>query len=172
VLRPERLQGAPVVIEPEEICPSSEEWLPTTRGCRCSNHSRIRGECPFYRGGWQNFLLATQPDANGTPAIRMYPTIDDLFQPAKPHGANRHGWATSSKPADDRSSSIRTATRSTTEFTSTRIREFRQGEPPRDGQGNPGRRSALFFPAGVVEFKSAWQEVDPSDPSLVRTTSA
>ena len=46
-------------------------------------------ECPFYRGGWQNFLVATQPDGSGAPAFLSYPTIDTVFTPKTPRPANR-----------------------------------------------------------------------------------
>ena len=53
------------------------------------------GECPFYRGGWQAFLVAMQPDASGTPAIVSYPTIDVVY-PAIEAGVLR----VLSKPVD------------------------------------------------------------------------
>jgi len=77
---PFHFNGTPVPPEEEEICASSEEWLPDTPAVPMFKPlPHPAGECPFYRGGWQNFLIATQPDANGTPAIRFYPTIDDVF---------------------------------------------------------------------------------------------
>ena len=46
-------------------------------------------ECPFYRGGWQNFLVATQPDADRQARADDldYPTIDDVSRPRSPRPA-------------------------------------------------------------------------------------
>ena len=53
-------------VEEEEICPASEEWLPSTPPLSLFQPlPHPAGECPFYRGAWQNFLVATQPDAFG-----------------------------------------------------------------------------------------------------------
>jgi len=58
--------------EEEEICPASEEWLPSTPPLSLFQPlPHPSGECPFYRGAWQNFLVATQPDAEGRPAYRL-----------------------------------------------------------------------------------------------------
>jgi hypothetical protein len=153
----------------EEICASSEEWLPTTPGVpmfRPLPHPA--GECPFYRGGWQNFLIATQPDANGTPAIRFYPTIDDVFTPAKPHGSNR-SWLGDIKQAggrqiliDQNGRTIYYGIHVNQEFV-----KFVKANHLETGKAIREADPRLFFPGGVVEFKSAWQEVDPNDPSQV-----
>src|SRR5579859_5874085 len=74
-----------------EDCPAGDEWLPPDGG----DTPPVRmfappphpdTECPFYRGAYQNFLIATAPLENGDPAIVQYPTLDDAFISAKPHG--------------------------------------------------------------------------------------
>jgi hypothetical protein len=55
-------------------------WLPSTppvKGCRPAPHPAT--ECLFYVFGWQNFLLATQPDVNGKPAFLDWNTIENTF---------------------------------------------------------------------------------------------
>jgi hypothetical protein len=72
--------------EEEEICGASEEWLPNTpaaRGFRPLPHPA--GECPFYRASWQQFLVATQPDADGNPDFLNWATVGSLFQGINDH---------------------------------------------------------------------------------------
>jgi hypothetical protein len=80
-------------IEPSSInkdCPASQEWIPSTPPLTpdllFKPLQHPFPECPFYRFGFQNFLLATMPnpavqDANGNneAAIVTYATIDDAF---------------------------------------------------------------------------------------------
>src|SRR4051812_280262 len=50
--------GPAVTVEEEEICPASEEWLPRTPPLGLFQPvPHPATECPFYRGGWQNFLI-------------------------------------------------------------------------------------------------------------------
>jgi hypothetical protein len=166
---PFHFNGTPVEPEEEEICASSDEWLPNTPALPMFKPlPHPAGECPFYRGGWQNFLIATQPDANGTPAIRFYPTIDDVFKPAKPHGANR-SWLGDIKQAGGRQ--ILIDQNGHTIYYGIHVNQdfvkFVQANHLDTAKGIQEADPRLFFPAGVVEFKSAWQEVDPSDPSLI-----
>src|SRR3954469_22506747 len=64
------------VIRELEDCAASDDWLPSTPELHMFNPlPHPTTECPFYRGGWQNFLVAMQPDATGRPAILDYPTI-------------------------------------------------------------------------------------------------
>src|SRR5437899_82782 len=76
--------------EAPEVCPASADWLPNTPPLQMFNPlPHPASECPFYRGGWQNFLVATQPDATGAPAFLTYPTIDTTFTPKTPRPTNR-----------------------------------------------------------------------------------
>jgi hypothetical protein len=74
----------------EEICAASEDWLPNTPALeQYLPLPHPASECPFYRGGWQNFLAAMQPDASGKPALLDYPMIDTIFKPAVAHPSTR-----------------------------------------------------------------------------------
>src|SRR5262245_59757694 len=57
--------------EPEEVCQASKESLPNTPPVDLFKPlPHPAGECPFYRGGLQTFLIATQPkDATGRPVF-------------------------------------------------------------------------------------------------------
>jgi hypothetical protein len=167
----------PAEPEEEEICASSEEWLPTTPLLTMFNPlPHPATECPFYRGSWQNFLVATQPDDMGRPAFLSYPTIDTLFQSAKPKAANRSVLGLIKQAGgrqiliDQNGRSLYygiNANKAFADFVTRNNLRTRQGIE----QADPN----LFFPAGVVTFKSAWQETSPSDPTndsyiTVRTT--
>src|SRR5262249_7242442 len=73
----------------EVICGASVEWITGTPARPGFPRDVLQykplphpgSDCPFYRGGWQNFLTATQPDATGRPAFLDYPTIDTIFEP-------------------------------------------------------------------------------------------
>src|SRR3954466_12304227 len=72
--------------EPPEQCAASSEWLPSTPLLpQFEPLAHPETECPFYRAAWQSFLVATQPAPDGAPAIRSYPTLDDVFISKMPH---------------------------------------------------------------------------------------
>ncbi len=93
-------------VRPEpEVCPASEDWLPNTPPLEMFQPlPHPATECPFYRGGWQNFLVATQPDADGRPALLDLPDHRHGVH-AEDARARRTGrsWGWSSRPADGRS---------------------------------------------------------------------
>jgi hypothetical protein len=163
-----------VVVDPqppdeEEICEASANWLPDTADMDLFNPPpHPEGECPFYRGGWQNFLIATQPDpVTGRPALQSYPTIDTMFQFTSPLPANR-SWLGDVKQAggrqiliDQNGHSLYYGIHANQAFADF-VKENELDTP--DGVRNAD--PTLFFPAGMVIFKSAWQEVDPGDPTL------
>ncbi len=75
-----------------EDCPAGDDWLPpdgspppAVRQFTPPPHPDT--ECPFYRGAYQNFLIATTPLGKSTaagqvatdPALVNYATIDDAF---------------------------------------------------------------------------------------------
>ncbi len=70
-----------------EDCPADDSWLPgigqhtpDVRQFLPAPHPDT--ECPFYRGVYQNFLQATEPDANGRPAFMnpsLFPNILNTF---------------------------------------------------------------------------------------------
>lgn len=176
---------APKIEPPAELedCAASMEWLiaggnytqtPDLEMFLPAPHPTT--ECPFYRGGWQNFLRATQPiDAAGTPAFMTatYPTIDNVFTPKVPHGANR-SYLGDIKQAgkreilvDQNGKTLYYSIQVNQTFadfihvnkldTSTAIQAY-----PSD----PVKKN-LFFPAGAVELKAAWQVVDSTDPAVI-----
>src|SRR4051812_26339956 len=75
-----------------EDCAASSDWLGPGGTPALPQFNPLphpTSECPFYRGGWQNFLVAMQPDPAGRPAILDYPTIETVFTSAKPRSPNR-----------------------------------------------------------------------------------
>jgi hypothetical protein len=154
-------------VEEEEICAASSEWLPSTPALDLFKPlPHPATECPFYRGGWQNFLIATQPDASGTPALRGYPTVDDLFDSSRPHAAER-AWLGDIKQAggrqiliDQHGNAIYYGIHVNRAFA-----DFIDGHQLRTKAAIVNADPRLFFPAGVVEFKSAWQVIEDGDDS-------
>jgi len=161
--------------EEVEVCATSAEWLPVTPAMAAFKPlPHPATECPFYRGGWQNFLIATQPDENGVPAIVDYPTIDTMFQPAQELPANR-SYLGDIKQAGGRQILIDQngnslyygihANQGFADFVNLNGLETRAGIE--------GADPLLFFPEGVVEFKSAWQVIEPgmsTDDYITMTT--
>ncbi len=147
--------------EEEEICASSEEWLPNTPPLDLFlplPHPAT--ECPFYRGSWQNFLVATQPDAEGRPDFLSWPNIDSVFSSSKPKGPRRAQLG-DIRQAGGRQVLIDQNDRSLyygIHFNGAYARfVFDNGLQTVDGIKSVDPR--LFFPAGVVELKSAWQDI-------------
>jgi hypothetical protein len=68
-------------------CPANladiANWFPVTPpmdangGCRPLPHPA--GECLFYQHSWHEFLIATQPDAQGRPAFLSWNTVENTF---------------------------------------------------------------------------------------------
>jgi hypothetical protein len=153
--------------EAPEVCAASREWLPATPALPLFEPlPHPETECPFYRGGWQNFLIATQPDANHAPDFLSWPTIDTVFQSSVPHPADRSVLG-DIKQAGGRQILIDQngnpivygihVNQAYADFitdNNLRTKEQIQNADPR-----------LFFPAGVVELKSAWQIVEPNTPA-------
>jgi len=165
-----------------EDCAASEEWLLDSGG----NYTQTPAvemfkplphpttECPFYRGGWQNFLRATQPDATGKPALvtSAYPTADDVFTPkVKPTSAL--SYLGDIKQAGLRETLIDQngntlyysieVNQAFADFihqnhldTSKALQEYPNNEATKN----------LFFPAGVAVFKAAWQLVEGDQATI------
>jgi hypothetical protein len=165
--RPTRTAG-----ETEEICAASAEWLPVTPSVSLYKPlPHPASECPFYRGGWQNFLVATQPDAQGRPALQGYATVDDLFTSATPHARRdtaMRAWLGDIKQAGGRQILIDTSGHAI--YYGIHVNQgyvdFINAHNLKTIDAVKNADPNLFFPAGVVEFKSAWQEVPDGDPSL------
>jgi hypothetical protein len=169
---PFHFQPMQVVQEEEEVCPSSDEWLPHTPPIQEFLPLPHPGsDCPFYRGAWQNFLLATEPDAGGEPALKAYPTVDDVFRSAVPHatrGTSKRAWLGDIKQAGGRQ--ILIDQNGHTIYYGIHVNQAFSDFVAANGlqtvAGIQAADPALFFPAGLVEMKSAWQEVDVNDPTL------
>jgi hypothetical protein len=180
---------------PEEICPAHPEWLPNTPEFQTDAKSFYKPaphpetECPFYSAAWQNFLFATQPlsDTDGTPAIKTYPTIDDIFTkvqalPANvlapagmPRGTPLRSWLGDIKQAGERQVAIDQNGHTlyfgihTNQIFADFIKEQGLTTAKAVQEADPN----LFFPPGMAEFKSAWQRIDdPKDADGFITTDA
>ena len=145
-----------------EICPASREWLPQTPPLALFQPlPHPASECPFYRASWQNFLIATQPDASGAPAFLAYPTIDTVFQSAKPHPAQRSVLGDIKQAGgrqiliDQNGNPIFYGIHVNQAYADFIARHHLQTKAALEGAS-----PRLFFPAGVVELKSAWQIVE------------
>jgi hypothetical protein len=158
----------PIEVEGEEVCEASADWLPNTPELpQFLPVPHPAGECPFYRSGWQNFLRAMQPGANGVPAIVGYPTIDDVFQPAKgPHPANR-SYLGDVKQAggrqiliDGNGNSLYYGIHVNDAFAKFITDNGLQTAAGLQAYPSDPIKKGLLFPPGVVEFKSAWQVVE------------
>jgi len=157
----------PSPMEGPESCPASVEWLPTTPPLEMFKPlAHPETECPFYRGGWQNFLVATQPDATGRPALFGYPTIDVVFQSARPHPAHRALLGDIRQAGgrqiliDQNGNSLYYGIHVNQAYA-----DFIAAHGLRTKDAIQNADPTLFFPPGVVEFKSAWQIVEDSTPA-------
>jgi len=167
-----------------EDCAASEEWLLDSGGAYTQTPPvemfeplpHPTTECPFYRGGWENFLMATQPDATGKPALvtSAYPTADDVFTPrVKPTG-------TLSYLGDIKQAGLRETLidqNGNTLYYSIEVNQafadfIHQNhlETSKAIQAYPTAQPSLFFPPGVAEFKAAWQLVEGDQATIDAAT--
>jgi hypothetical protein len=158
-----------------EDCAASDEWLPMTPAVPMFEPlPHPTTECPFYRGGWQNFLLAMQPDAAGNPAILSWPTIDTTFTSRFKHPATR-SYLGDIKQAGRREILIDQNGNSL--YYGIHVNQaFEQFIADNDLktsdklQAYPSTKKYLFFPSGVAEFKSAWQIVEGDAATIAAQT--
>jgi hypothetical protein len=155
--------GSAVKEEEEEICPASEEWLPSTPPLELFRPlAHPAGECPFYRGAWQNFLIATQPDAQGRPAFQFYPSIDSMFVSTKTKAPpGQRAWLGDIKQAGGRQIVVDQKGHALYYgiFVNQAYASFMAENGLTTANDVQNADPRLFFPAGVVEFKSAWQDI-------------
>jgi hypothetical protein len=154
------LQREAEELEPEVICAASQEWLPNTPPVDpFMPLPHPAGECPFYRSTWQSFLGATQPDAEGSPAFLSWPTVPDLFESERPR-ANR-SYLGDIRQAGSRQIAIDQNGRSL--YYGVHVNQAYADFVSRNGLTTLAAVQAadpnLFFPAGVVELKSAWMDI-------------
>jgi len=180
----------PIEIPTIEDCPASPEWLPNTPLLAPDSpgtNSYVRPaphpitECPFYRGAWQTFLIAGQPDARpefaGEPAIKSFAVLDDVFQrytpitdklapPGAPRGTSHRAWLGDIKQAGGRE--ILIDQNGHTLYYGIHVNQafaqFVQDNHLETAYAVQNADPNLFFPAGIAEYKSAWQWVETQDP--------
>jgi hypothetical protein len=156
----------------EPTCPANlaelDAWLPVTppvHGCKPPAHPET--ECRFYQFSWQNFLIATQPDAAGKPAFLSWGTIDNVFgahagEPA-PELPLLSGGVTQAGGRqvliDQQGQVIRYGMHMNRAFV-----DFVDANHLQTAQAVRNADPNLSFPDGVVELKSAWQIVDGANP--------
>ena len=166
----------PIEAEGEEICEASADWLPNTPELpQFLPVPHPAGECPFYRSGWQNFLVAMQPTGDdGHPAMLDYPTIDTVFTHTKIHPMTR-SYLGDIKQAGARQ--ILVDQHGNTLYygiaMNPAFKDFilqNKLETPDALRNYPKTHPGLIFPAGVVEFKSAWQVVEGDAASIAAQT--
>lgn len=172
-----------------ENCPADTTWLPNTPSVPMfTPPPHPDTECPFYRGAYQNFLIATQPLSNGDPALVQYATLDDAFKSANKHYTRNTGgfthvaggalgtgraWIGAIRQAGERQILIDRdnhtlyyglhMNQAFVDFIKTNNLQI-PGDPTNAAAGgilnvDPN----LEFPAGLVEFKTAWKDIDPRD---------
>jgi hypothetical protein len=152
-------------------------------------------ECPFYRGAYQNFMIATNPLGSGAvggqspsdPALVAFPTIDDAFQFTTPHltrntgtpyptGIAAHTAIANSPPTGRawlgavRQAGLRNVLIDQDDHSlyyglhmNQAFYDFIQENHLNTVNGILNVPPGLAFPAGLVEFKSAWKDIDPQD---------
>jgi hypothetical protein len=176
---PTKPNFTPTEVESEEICEASMDWLAPTGTPELPQFLPVphpAGECPFYRSGWQNFLVAMQPDSQGVPAILNYPTIDQVFQPLKPKSPTR-SFLGDIKQAGGREILIDANGNSLyygihvneafKDFIATN--KLTTAALLKAYPTNPATKN-LIFPPGVAEFKSAWQLVEGTPAQIADQT--
>jgi len=166
----------PIEVEGEEICEASADWLPNTPELpQFLPVPHPAGECPFYRSGWQNFLVAMQPTGDdGHPAMLDFPTIDTVFAHTKTHPLTR-SYLGDVKQAgarqilvDQNGSTLYYGIAMNTAFKDFILQN--KLETPDALRNYPTTHPNLIFPPGVVEFKSAWQIVEGDAATIAAQT--
>jgi hypothetical protein len=164
--------AAPAVPTVNEDCPASADWFPASGGTppvrMFDPAPHPDTECPFYRGAYQNFLVAAQPLANGDPALVRYPTLDDAFLSATPHGVrntSQRAWLGAVRQAGERQILIDQDHH--TLFYGIHMNQafvdFIKANNLQTVDGILKVDPYLSFPPGLVEFKTAWKDIDPAD---------
>jgi hypothetical protein len=163
---------------PLEDCATSTEWLPNTPPVALFEPlPHPTTECPFYRGGWQNFLIAMQPiDSKGTPALLQFPTIDTGFTPKVPHPTNRSFLGDIKQAGkreiviDQNGNTLYYGIHMNQAFVDfIHANKLDTAKAIQAYPDDPTLKN-LFFPAGVAEFKSAWQLVEGDAATIAAQT--
>jgi hypothetical protein len=168
-----------VVPENPPPCAAGAGWLPHTPSVTMEQPaSHPAPECPFYRDGFQSFLIATEPDpTTGEAALTSYATVDDVFDKSvplaagalAPAGAHRgtalRAWLGQVKQAgghqiviDQDGHPLYYGIHVNQAFA-----DFVTASGLRTRQGVQDADSNLRLPPGVVTLQSTWKDVDPAD---------
>jgi hypothetical protein len=152
-----------------EDCPVSAEWFPTTPPVRMfvpTPHPDT--ECPFYRGAYQSFLIATQPGSGGQPALLGYATLDDAFvsaTPRAPRNTAGRAWLGTVRQAGYRN--VLVDQDGHTLYYGLHMNQafvdFIRANGLQTVNGILNVNPNLSFSPGLVEFKTAWKDIDPGD---------
>lgn len=178
-----------------EDCPAGDDWIPgpgqpppPVRMFTPPPHPDT--ECPFYRGAYQNFMIAFNPVAPGSsdPIIINYPTIDDAFNFTNSHLTRNTGTEyPAGKAAHDavvaagqktgrawlgavRQAGLRNVLIDQDDHTlyyglhmNQAFYDFIQANGLNTVNGILNVPANLTLPPGLVEFKTAWKDIDPLD---------
>jgi hypothetical protein len=161
--------GGPLGAVATTPCVAPASWLPVTPPVTMTTPApHPDTECPFYEDAYQNFLVAMQPGPTGDPAILTYPTIDDAFTSASPHGApntSARAWLSTveqgghlSVLVDRNRHAIYYGIHLNQAFA-----DFIRSNNLQTVAGIMGVSRTLSLPPGVVALETAWQDIDPQD---------
>jgi hypothetical protein len=194
------IDAGPPALTNNEDCPAGSDWLPEdgsppppVRQFTPPPHPDT--ECPFYRGAYQNFLIATVPLGSkagpgqqpSDPALVNYPTLDDAFTSTVPHlqrntgtsypygkaghdavaagAATGRAWLGAVRQAGQRN--ILVDQDDHTLYYGLHMNkafyDFIQVNKLTTTNAIQNVDPYLSFPAGLVEFKTAWKDIDPQD---------
>jgi hypothetical protein len=125
-------------------------------------------ECPFYRGAYQNFLIAAQPLPSGDPALVDFPTIDDAFTSITPHPQrNTAGWAWLGAVRQAGYRNVLVDQDDHTLYYGIHMNQafvdFIKANNLQTVGGVLNVDPLLSFPPGLVEYKTAWKDIDKQD---------
>jgi hypothetical protein len=153
-------------------------------------------ECPFYRGAYQNFMIAMNPlganagagQSPSDPVLVNYPTIDDAFTSTIPHLTRNTGTSYATGVAAHaalvaagtktgrawlgavRQAGLRNVLIDQDDHTlyyglhmNQAFYDFIQANHLNTVNGILNVDPGLSFPPGLVEFKTAWKDIDPQD---------
>jgi hypothetical protein len=165
----------------EEICPAHANWLPDAPEYSTDQQTFFKpaahpdSECPFYSLAWQNFLYATKPiDGDGTPRLKTYPVLDDIFTPiqplpndvlapvGEPRGTAKRSWLGLIEQAGFRNVAIDENGRTLYYgiHVNQAFADFIKEQGLTTAYAVQNAPKDLVLPPGMVEFKSAWEQVD------------
>jgi hypothetical protein len=160
-----------------EVCASSADWLPATPDLdQFTPLPHPGSDCPFYRAAWQSFLIALQPGGDGVPMLLSYPTERTVFTPKQTPVGSRAVLGAIKQAGgrqiliDGKGNSIYYAIHVNQAFSDFIAQNGLQtAEALKAYPLDPVKRR-LTFPAGVAEFKSAWQVVEGDDAAIAAQT--